>query len=414
MLTSKRSAILFLSDHLIVETLRGERITISDSRTRRRVELSLSLYKAMLQFSGGMDPLELLNGSSEDDSRRLLEAVQHLHNIGFLNTLPSLDLSATASLFARSPETLLQAPRAGEVEYPVDVAVLGVPFDLGNRTMPGARSAPNAIRTSSFTMAPYSLDQQTLQPAGWFDLGSGERLLQNVRIADWGNVAWTVGEPPEHVHERIYDAVSEVLSKALSIIILGGDHSVTYGVVRALQEKQPLVLIWLDAHTDLEPWNPLMGAHTHGSVATRLLGLSNVSRILQIGQRGMVLSSGHEDGERYARLGSVSLQNTPRDALRGWLPKGERCYISVDIDCLDPSVAPGTSTPIAGGLALPKLLDIIHLIGAHNDVVGADIVEVNPERDPTNHTASVAAEIAMRLLATATFTRTANVDAKDN
>jgi agmatinase len=175
-------------------------------------------------------------------------------------------------------------------------------------------------------------------------------------------------------------------------LILGGDHSITYAPLSALAHFQDLCLVWFDAHTDFSPWCG-RGSHDHKQVLRRIYALDRVRRIVQIGHRG--ITSGDE-----RRLGSKAVVVTsavarslrPLDLL-SLIPDDLPCYISIDIDVIDPLFAPGTAAPVPDGLSPEVVRALLACIIQSRKVAGVDIVEVNPRLDVQSATVSVAAAL---------------------
>jgi len=246
------------------------------------------------------------------------------------------------------------------------VVVCGVAWDGGNGVAPGARGAPAALR---------------LHAAGD---GALERALRGSlaplrgAVADAGDVEPVPGEPRAWMDRRIEEVCGAAWGAGAGVLLLGGDHSVTHAAVRRAGEDGPVALLWLDAHTDTAEGPAL----THKTVARALLGLPGVTALVQAGFRGYTLDD--ELGRPLAGRTVVTAADVRRHgprAVAGFLPRGTRLYVSVDIDVLDPSVAPGTATPVPGGLTLDEVLALLRHAADGRRLIGCDLVEVNPGRD---------------------------------
>ena len=266
----------------------------------------------------------------------------------------------------------------------VDVAVLGVPFDLATTNRPGSRLGPRGIRAASASLA----WEQCVQ--GW-DFSP----LEELAIVDYGDCPFDAGTP-DQVPEAIYRQARDILATDTALLSLGGDHFISYPLLRAHAEKHgPLALIHFDAHSDT--WEDEGARIDHGTMfyhATKE-GLVVPEASAQIGLRTYNESSlGFNifDAVAVHERGATTIAERVR-ALVGDRP----CYLTFDIDCLDPSFAPGTGTPVVGGLSTHQALQLLrHLRGIN--LVGMDVVEVAPPYDVSEITALAAATMALQQL----------------
>ena len=179
-------------------------------------------------------------------------------------------------------------------------------------------------------------------------------------------------------------------------IFLGGDHSISAPIIQACKEVyEDLVVIHFDAHTDLAPWNYLENHH-HGNVMSRVLQENPGIEIYQFGIRGFAgaslnKSQCHQVGQR--EINAYQLHRVSQ-----LVPKGQICYISLDVDVLDPSFAPGTGTPVPMGMSPPVLLSLLESIAVRNNIVGIDIVELCPALDRNDMTSNLVLHILMCFL----------------
>jgi agmatinase len=264
----------------------------------------------------------------------------------------------------------------------LDVAVVGVPMDLGVSNRSGARFGPRAVRTIE-RIGPYHPTLRGVPAA-------------RVRAADVGDVPfrsrYSLEQSLEDI-ERYYLALKEQGVRPLSV---GGDHSITYPILKALGREAPLGLVHIDAHCDT--MGAYDGSKFHHGGPFRLAVLDGVldpERTIQIGIRGasnMFWEFSHASGmtviymEDFLRMGLPAVIEKAR-AVVGNQP----IYVSVDVDGFDPAYAPGTGTPEAGGLEAREGLALLR--GLHGlKIAGADVVEVAPQYDPTTNTSQLAAQ----------------------
>ncbi|SMX50398.1 agmatinase [Maliponia aquimaris] len=273
----------------------------------------------------------------------------------------------------------------------VDVAVTGLPFDQAVTNRPGTRLGPRAIREAS-------LLQPCDAPYGW-----GYDVLSEFAIADYGDMPFDYARPAE-VWDRITDHVGGILDAGAACVVLGGDHSVTFGCLKAHAERHgPLSVIQFDAHSDT--WtDDDMTRIDHGTFLYKAakLGFVDPERSVQIGIR-----TDNPDTHGFNILDARAVhRNGPE-----WVAErvheivGQRpCYLTFDIDALDPAFAPGTGTPVWGGLSSHQAAVILrHLAGI--DLKGGDVVEVSPPFDTTGATAIAAAHVATEILCLWGWTR---------
>lgn len=278
-----------------------------------------------------------------------------------------------------------------------DVTFLGVPYDYGNTSAPGARYGPKALRNASAADFRYTLDFANQKPQGWYDNGWSRPILQGVTMADAGDIFIFPGESTQRIFEKITEVVEAVLARNSFPAILGGDHSITYPVLGAY--KTDVDVIHIDAHSDFASYYPELENH-HGNVMTRVLQLPHVGRFYQIGLRG---TTPYREGRSNPR---AALEISPRclrqigiEGVLEQIPKTGQYYVTFDIDALDPILAPGTSTPMPGGLGYEETKELLWAIGVNRRCIGFDLVEVNPEKDTNNITSDVAIDLLLTFLA---------------
>jgi agmatinase len=279
-----------------------------------------------------------------------------------------------------------------------DVAFLGVPTDAAAGMRPGCRQAPRAIRDASTRFGFLGRDRSE----GYFDINQGRTLLRGVRIADCGDVDVTLYDV-EHNVALIESDVRTLLDRGALPVVIGGDHSISYPVIRAFRHAEPLTVVLFDAHLDYR--DQARGLRlTNNSPFRRVQELPFVQRIITIGVRG-VKSTDRELRETRAH-GNLVFTNYevfdqgPAGVLRQLPADLGRYYVSIDIDALDPSIAPGTESPEAEGLTYTQIKRILQGLAPRGRLVGLDLVEVNPYLDHAEQTQHVAAQLVIEAIAT--------------
>ncbi|WP_299419554.1 agmatinase [uncultured Shimia sp.] len=273
----------------------------------------------------------------------------------------------------------------------VDIAVTGIPFDQAVTNRPGTRLGPRAIREASAIQA---FDP----PYGW-----GYDPMSELNIVDYGDVAFDYARVADFP-EALTNHIRGILAGGAASISLGGDHYITYPILKAYAEKfGPLSLLQFDAHTDTwaddEP-----NRIDHGTMFYKAVkdGLIDPKRSVQVGIRTEnpdTLGFNIIDAREVHETGPVAVAQKIRDIL-GDHPT----YLTFDIDGLDPAFAPGTGTPVWGGLTSGQASIILRDIAGIN-LVGGDVVEVSPPFDTTGATAVAGAHIALELICLWGWTR---------
>lgn len=278
-----------------------------------------------------------------------------------------------------------------------DVALLGVPFDGGVSFRPGARFAPEHIRSMSTLGRGYHPDHAV-------------HIFEELRVGDYGDVP-IVPQDIQKTHDNIHKEVSDLLKQNVIPILVGGDHSIPLGSLQAVVEQVgPVGILHLDAHTDAYP--PAWGCNVHHGTFMRLgheRGWFVKDQVVQVGIRAPFaafsdVKTPHEFGFSVWTVRDIKEQGI--EALKNRI-RLMNCpvYVTVDVDCLDPAFAPGTGTPVPGGLTSYEVLEILKALSDVH-VVGADVVEVCPPYDHAEITSLVAVSVLFEILsAIASFKR---------
>ncbi len=381
---------LMLNNRMAIESKTASEIVIFDFDTNARFKLTAALYDLICRFKTPACVGDVISQYSIGE--HLAGVIAKLMEKGVLVEENRFQSHKEIKLAANS-QTLFNSPR-GHKGTTAHVSVVGIPFDLGNTVAAGARGGPDSIRTCSHQYD-YRLDFLSGRPVGWFDLDTEERILEGVTFSDLGDLWFSHGENPEKIFQRIASICEDIILTGSFPLFLGGDHSVTFPIVESLQRRQPLNVIWFDAHNDLGKTSS-DASHDHANVARRILDLPNISKIVQIGLKGYTIYNELDlGGERVVSVTASRLRNKGLASILDLLPESESFYISLDIDVLDPVYAPATSTPVPGGLTPEELKSLSSIIGLNRDVIGLDLVEVNPEKDNDNMTSRVACQLLL-------------------
>ncbi|MBP5226076.1 MAG: agmatinase [Kiritimatiellae bacterium] len=255
-----------------------------------------------------------------------------------------------------------------------DIVLFGAPYDSTTSFRPGTRFGPSAMRSESFGIETYSPYQ--------------DRDLEEIRVHDAGDLELPFGAP-DRALAMIEATADGILADGKMPVLLGGEHLVTLGAVRAVAKRFPdLRMIHFDAHADLRE-DYLGVALSHACVIRRCHDLLGDGRIWQFGIR-----SGTREEFAFMRDGHVVTEpftfNTLRDLA---FPEGTPVYLTVDLDVVDPSEFPGTGTPEAGGFRFTELLAALRDVFARFRVVAFDNVELSPPLDPTGRSTALACKL---------------------
>jgi agmatinase len=279
----------------------------------------------------------------------------------------------------------------------LDVALLGLPFDGGTSYRPGSRFGPREIRQHSSLIRPYN-PVLRVSP------------FEVLRVADVGDVDVNpIGI--EDTYARVERAVGEVLAAGVFPLCVGGDHSLSLPILRALRKRYgPVGMVHIDSHQDM--WDEYFGnRYFHGTPFRRAVEeeLLDPRRVLQIGIRGPVYAASDFDFARHHGIRWITARQMAHEGLT-WVTaqlgamRDGPVYLSFDIDGVDPAFAPGTGTPEVGGLTSHEALELVRaLVGV--PLVGADVVEVSPPYDHAGITSVLAANIMFEIVSVLAATR---------
>jgi len=277
------------------------------------------------------------------------------------------------------------------------VAIVGAPFDLSTTNRPGARFGPKAIRSDAYEPGTYHLDL-------------GIEIFDWLEVVDYGDAYCPHGQT-ERCHQNIRERVAAIASRGIVPVVLGGDHSITWPAATAVADAYgygEVGLVHFDAHADTAD---IIDGNlaSHGTPMRRLIESGAVpgDRFVQVGLRGYwppadVFAWMKDQGMVWHTMQEIwerGFQAVMDDAVGEALSKASKLYISLDIDVLDPSHAPGTGTPEPGGIVTADLLRMVRRLCLEHEVVGMDVVEVAPAYDVSDLTVNAAHRMVFEALA---------------
>ncbi len=288
------------------------------------------------------------------------------------------------------PNTFMRLPQAASLDE-LDVAVLGIPMDIGASWRSGTRFGPKQIRAESAMIRPYNM-------------ATGAAPFDRLQIADIGDLAINTFSLSDSLR-IVSDSYDAILKQGVIPVAMGGDHSITLPILRAIARKYgPVALVHIDAHADVN--DEMFGEReTHGTVFRRAWEEQLIlpDKTYQIGIRGTGYGAGdftEAQGWGFQHFPAWDLWHKSLVTLGAEIRRdiGDRpVYVTYDIDSLDPAYAPGTGTPEIGGLTTAQAMELIRALqGAR--IVGCDMVEVSPPYDSSGNTALTAANLLYELL----------------
>lgn len=288
------------------------------------------------------------------------------------------------SLYSNSMSFMRQPYLRNPVSSDADLVVLGVPLDMATSGRPGARMGPDAIRRASVNLAwegnkfPWDFN-----------------VFDRAKVIDAGDLVFDCGDAEDFTY-RLEAATNEILKSGKTMLALGGDHFITLPILRAYAKHHgEMALIHFDAHTDTYANG---SNYDHGTMFYHAPneGLISPKHSVQIGIRTEYDKQDHGFNVINAMeandLNADDIVTRIRDIIAD-----KPVYVTFDIDCLDPAFAPGTGTPVCGGLNSDKVLKILRGLAGVN-IVGMDVVEVSPPYDHSDLTALAGATVALELM----------------
>lgn len=301
------------------------------------------------------------------------------------------------------PYTFFKAdhvPLTAASESTLDVGILGLPYDFAVGYRAGARWAPGAVRRASGRFA--------LPPDGFYDLATGRRRLAGVRLADLGDV-----DPAQLEREESFARVTAAArwtrrSCALPVFV-GGDHSLTFPLLRAYDDETELHVLQFDAHLDFSDTRNATAYSNSSPFRRAVEAVPGITGITVVGLRGLRFDEEAVTAARargHSLVGAEVVHRSMQDALAA-LPSGTRLYLSFDVDVIEPAELPGTSSPEPGGLSFTQALALLRSAIARNQLVGLDLMELAPELDPSGRSELLAARLVAEALAAWWDARTA-------
>jgi len=289
-------------------------------------------------------------------------------------------------LYLRKPNVYFY----GKVQEPqeAEYLIVGCPYDSTVSRRPGTRFGPFAIRWASLEIESFSLRKL--------------KDFEDIKVADLGDLIPTYSSIEDYLNrlERVLSEIKREYSKA-RVFVIGGEHTVSYACIKALDKSTGVIIF--DAHMDLRQEYPYGNPWTHATVSRRICEYLGPEAVLLVGVRAFCKEEyEYARGHKINFISALSIKKNPADSLKNileWLSSQKYCYLSIDMDVIDPSQAPGVSTPEPEGITVSTLLDLLYNISEYKEIFrGFDLVEVSPPYDPSEITSSAAAKIIMEVM----------------
>ncbi|MER8976682.1 agmatinase [Mesorhizobium sp. M0800] len=292
--------------------------------------------------------------------------------------------------------SFLRAPVVEEFsKIDADIAFLGVPYDGGNGWRPGTRFGPREIRNLSVRYGAWGGHSSN----GYWDIKDRQRYLDGIRMVDCGDVDIAFYDFDRN-SRLISSSIEAILDQKAFPVIVGGDHSVSYPNVRAFSRFETIDVVHIDAHMD---WRDEIDGvrHANAMPMRRIKELPFVRNMVQIGIRDVRTTADQVRDAEEAGAIVITRDEVRDEGVKGILdrfPDLGNVFVSIDIDGLDPSIAPGTGSPTPDGLLYHEVRGLLRGVAATSNVVGFDLVEVNPMVDEGGRTCLLASVMILEFL----------------
>lgn len=291
------------------------------------------------------------------------------------------------------PAAFFKAPHLSLSEpWQADVGFLGIPYDFAVGYRPGARFAPGVLREASGRLAP--------GPEGYFDLETETYRFRGATLVDAGDVDPAQLEYQESFR-RITEAALELRKRVRLPVFVGGDHSISYPILRAYADLEELYVVQLDAHLDYSDSRNATRFANSSPFRRAVEDVPSLKHITVVGLRGLRTNPEAYYAARargHTLLGARRVRENLPWVLEQ-LPKGKKVYLSFDADVLDPSILPGTSSPEVEGLSYGEAMAVVRRVLQQNELVGFDLVELAPNLDSSGLSTLVGARLLAEVLA---------------
>lgn len=370
--------------------------------SRKKFQINPGLFKILLLFKLGMT---IEHCMAINDEKEYVNTKYFMNNINYLiNNFIIVDCDVTENNVQHSEyPNLLNVKNFNENRFGKEIIFLGIPFGFGNKENSKCDKFPDYIRKYCHLRCIDITKIKNVESLGFINY---DTLIQNIKqnnISDWGNLYVNVNENPSSVYGMISDSIFYLLKKGKIPFVIGGDHSITYTIIKSISSYySKCVIFHFDAHLDtyrklddnltISPKNC-----NHANFMSKCLDLESVKHVFHFGIRGINNLNVSINKQKQTVVWSHQLKNINFDGIIDAC-KDTPVYISFDIDFFDDSIAPGTVTPVANGSNYDELLSILASIKEKLNIIGFDLVEVNPDFDIKDKTAEISTLVLMNFI----------------
>lgn len=384
---------LVLSPSMCIEQIDDTAATIYLRSTGSRIRIPRSLYNILLLFDKPTSVRSVV-GPTDLDSR-MIKAIANLNAKGFLITKGDLKSAVGHRRTMYAPVRLFDCPAQKLAPAQADVVILGVPYDLSDRSSAGARNAPAAIRETSLQML-YGIDKKTGRPRGWYDVDRGKMILQGVVISDCGDIYVEYGECQSDLFKRIAEVLGEVTYVGVLPLLLGGDASISFPAIEVLQSREPLAVLRIGRLSAAERENGI-AAVTPSSLPDRALSLPNVTQYLHVGALDVAFQEMERTLRGFNCVSVPEVKDSGISIIKDNLHDKQNIYISLDMNSLELPNLPATDDCFE----YADIHSILCDIGSTYSIVGLDLVGLNPSKNYWRATSMTAVHILLTALSAA-------------
>lgn len=360
---------LVVSPAMRVEQIDADSATVYLPSDGTRIRIPRALYGLLLEFETPRS-MRVVAGDGRYGARAAA-ALESLRAKGFL--VGENETASSRRLLTDAPVRIFDAPAQKLEPSRSDFVVLGVAYDLSDRSAAGARDAPAALREASLQIL-YGVDRHSGRPLGWYDTDRQRPILRGVAIADCGDVFVDRGEEQAALFARVEEVLGKVTGAGSLPVLLGGDASIAYPAIRCLQARQSIAVVRIAADTrgrgSVHP-----SFVSPATLPAHALGLPGVTRYVHLGAVG----SADRNLAGFAGLSAPELRGADGEAaLARCLADCRQVYVSVDIRSLEPPGGSDDGVSPNERFAYAELHRLLCLIGANRQIVGMDLVGCIP------------------------------------
>jgi agmatinase len=403
------SAKFVTSPSIQVVDQRGNAYIVSDLLTDRRFEVSSLVVQILDDLKTPMTQSQVGAKYCIAPATQLQALFSFLEHNELVHASDSSAVYDTCKLRPVHPR-LFHLPQSTAVSSLPRLVLIGIPFGRGNAHSNASAFAPDSLRHLARELkVDFRSVPVTKYLASMLDIDTDfkhlDRHLANNRIVDAGNLVIHDDEPNQHVFTNIEKLSGRILDNGDVPLFLGGDHSVTYPILRAFNKRvKDLHVLHLDAHTDTyesqtDQLYAGINTHNHANFASKSMELQNVAAFHQFGIRGLCNVGDLDLNPKQHLFFKADIKKLLHGGQNLELPRAVPYYLTIDIDVVDPVIAPGTGNPVPRGLGYRQLFHLLDYLTNQRKIVGIDLVEIDIKKDMSKQTVELALRLLIALMA---------------